>query len=207
MLKNHLVTNQHVIGDIQKYIYKNNELAFVELSYYLESERKPIKIESQVFLDSLIFCRHENSWDYAVLRIPELEIENIYNFELGNPDLLKVGDDIAFLGFPLGVEHLTCSYGIVSALYQSNNVDKIQLDANVNPGSSGSPLFRPDTGQVIGIVTRKRTGLEDKFEENKSILSEFAKQLHINSGLDFFVNDIDYPANLQDFKHIQLRLP
>jgi S1-C subfamily serine protease len=74
-------------------------------------------------------------------------------------DNLKVGDEIATVGFPYGVGP-SLSSGIVSGLRRglravdtaAQPVDLIQFDAAANPGNSGGPLVTSD-GQVVGIVT------------------------------------------------------
>ena len=41
----------------------------------------------------------------------------------------------------------------------------MQVDASVNQGNSGGPLINIETKQVVGIVTRKHTGLTEAFDE------------------------------------------
>lgn len=41
----------------------------------------------------------------------------------------------------------------------------IQLDASVNNGNSGGPLVDLNTKKVVGIVTRKDTGLYKQFDD------------------------------------------
>ncbi|WP_353739247.1 serine protease [Zoogloea sp.] len=94
---------------------------------------------------------------------------------LGDSDGVRDGQAIALTGFPLGatigivpVTHR----GIVSAVtpigqplpsarqldaqavrrLSSGGYSVFQLDAVCYPGNSGSPLFNPDTGEVIGII-------------------------------------------------------
>lgn len=44
-------------------------------------------------------------------------------------------------------------------------VKYIQLDASVNQGNSGGPLIDPSNCLVVGLVTRKGTGLTRQFDE------------------------------------------
>lgn len=75
---------------------------------------------------------------------------------LGNSDDLKVGDFVAAIGNPFGLDQ-TVTSGIVSAL-QRNNLgiegyeNFIQTDASINPGNSGGALINMK-GEVIGINT------------------------------------------------------
>lgn len=72
---------------------------------------------------------------------------------LGNPEKLRVGEWVAAIGSPFGLES-TVTAGIVSAkgrsLPQENYVPFIQTDVAVNPGNSGGPLFNLN-GEVVGV--------------------------------------------------------
>lgn len=85
--------------------------------------------------------------------------------ELGDSDDVRVGEPVAAIGNPLGLSN-TVTTGVVSALDRpvttlqeaaspgedavSATTNAIQVDAPVNPGNSGGPLFDAD-GRVIGI--------------------------------------------------------
>jgi hypothetical protein len=106
----------------------------------------------------------EQSYDYAVLRLPEIVQGTDHRFKLETPrGKRRIGEPIALLGFPLEHDNLTCHQGIISSFYQSGVADVIQIDASVNAGNSGGPLIDPTTGAVFGIVTRKATGLTQLF--------------------------------------------
>ena len=88
--------------------------------------------------------------DVALLKI---KAKNLSKVTFGNSDLIKVGQWVAAIGSPFGLEN-TMTVGIISAinraLPQENFVPFIQTDVAINPGNSGGPLF--DTkGHVIGI--------------------------------------------------------
>jgi serine protease Do len=74
---------------------------------------------------------------------------------LGSSDDLKVGEWVAAIGSPFGLEH-TVTAGIVSAkgrvIGSGPYDDFIQTDASINPGNSGGPLINMK-GQVVGINT------------------------------------------------------
>src|SRR4051794_22293310 len=69
----------------------------------------------------------------------------------------RLGDAVAALGFPLGLP-LTVTRGSVSGTGRSIPIDGLrrrgllQTDAAVNPGNSGGPLLRTDSGDVVGLV-------------------------------------------------------
>jgi S1-C subfamily serine protease len=96
--------------------------------------------------------------DIAVLRATQPPA-TLVPAVLGNPRSMQVGSEAFVLGSPFGLTG-SISSGIVSALNRSfqlpNNgpmlTGLIQVDAAVNPGSSGGPLVNR-AGQVVGIVS------------------------------------------------------
>jgi serine protease Do len=97
--------------------------------------------------------------DVALLKI---EATNLPVVRVGSPDSVKVGNWVAAIGSPFGLEN-TVTAGIVSAKSRSLPSDSyvpfIQTDVAVNPGNSGGPLFNLN-GEVVGINSQiySRTG-------------------------------------------------
>lgn len=97
--------------------------------------------------------------DVALLKIDATGLPTV---RLGNPASVKVGNWVAAIGSPFGLEN-TVTAGIVSAKSRSLPSDAyvpfIQTDVAVNPGNSGGPLFNL-AGEVIGINSQiySRTG-------------------------------------------------
>jgi serine protease Do len=109
--------------------------------------------------------------DLALLRIGG---DPLPALRLASADRVREGQEIAFTGFPIGMVlgmHPATHRGIVSAIspvvlpaHHSGQLDAAQirrlrttfdvyqLDATAYPGNSGSPLFDPRTGEVLGIV-------------------------------------------------------
>lgn len=91
--------------------------------------------------------------DIAVLQIPA---EKLSALPLANSDELKVGDFVAAIGNPFGLNQ-TVTSGIISGLQRSDlhiegYENFIQTDASINPGNSGGALVNMQ-GQLIGINT------------------------------------------------------
>ncbi len=96
---------------------------------------------------------HDEKTDLAVLKI-EMDTPLDY-VEFGDSDQVRVGDWVVAIGNPFGLGG-TATTGIVSArgrYIQSGPLDDfLQIDAPINRGNSGGPLF--DTrGRVIGVNT------------------------------------------------------
>lgn len=101
--------------------------------------------------------------DLAVIRV-DLPADQLQPVQMGDSDLLRVGQLAIAIGNPFGLEG-TMTVGIVSALgrslpasdgltgrpvYSIPNV--IQTDAPINPGNSGGVLL-DDQGEMIGVTT------------------------------------------------------
>ena len=98
--------------------------------------------------------------DLAVLRLVSSDSEERFEAAaLGSSSGLRVGQEVFAVGNPLGLPH-SVSRGIVSATHRTGILAKsqvalIQLDASINLGNSGGPLFNLD-GELVGIVTARR---------------------------------------------------
>lgn len=101
--------------------------------------------------------------DLAVLEIDMAPTE-IQPLSLGDSDALQVGQTVAAIGNPFGLEG-TLTTGIVSSLgrvvpsglSQFSIPQVIQTDAAINPGNSGGPLLNLQ-GEVVGVNTQILTG-------------------------------------------------
>jgi S1-C subfamily serine protease len=91
--------------------------------------------------------------DIAVVKVDERPLPAI---TIGDSDKVRVGDVVAAVGNPFGLEG-TATLGIISALMRTEVghgafEDFIQIDALVNPGNSGGALVDV-RGRLIGINT------------------------------------------------------
>ena len=110
--------------------------------------------------------------DLARLRIKGTPLPAL---RLGDSGKVREGTALAFMGFPLGMvlglNHVThrCIVSAITPLatpamgarqldsktarqLQQPGYAVFQLDGTAYPGSSGSPLFDPATGEVVGVV-------------------------------------------------------
>ncbi len=91
--------------------------------------------------------------DIALLQI---KATGLTELPWGNSDLLKVGDFVAAIGNPFGLNQ-TVTLGIASAIQRSGlgiegYESFIQTDASINPGNSGGALINLK-GELVGINT------------------------------------------------------
>jgi len=91
--------------------------------------------------------------DIALIKVDAKD--NLPTVPMGSSDNLKVGEWVAAIGSPFGLEH-TVTAGIVSAkgrvIGSGPYDDFIQTDASINPGNSGGPLINM-RGEIVGINT------------------------------------------------------
>ena len=124
----YILTNAHVVNEADEVI--------VKLSDKREFKAKIIGVDKRT--------------DVALVKI---EATGLPKVTVGDPAKLKVGEWVAAIGSPFGLEN-TMTAGIVSAkgraLPQENFVPFIQTDVAINPGNSGGPLFNL-AGEVVGI--------------------------------------------------------
>ena len=83
--------------------------------------------------------------DLALLKLPSSGPHPFLAF--GRSADLRVGEDLVILGYPLCLETLTVTRGILSARHPG----WLQTDAAANPGNSGGPAFN-----VRGRCDRRR---------------------------------------------------
>lgn len=124
----YILTNAHVVSGADEVIIK--------LSDKREFKAKIIGTDKRT--------------DVALIKI---EATGLPKANIGDPNKLKVGEWVAAIGAPFGLEN-TMTAGIVSAkgraLPQENFVPFIQTDVAINPGNSGGPLYNLN-GEVVGI--------------------------------------------------------
>jgi S1-C subfamily serine protease len=156
----HILTNQHVI-DIEL-----DEKRREYLCILVGTGRSPTVLRARV-------KAVDEAHDVAVLifeggdKLPPMD--------LGDSDAVREGQEIAFTGFPIGAVlglYPVTHRGIVSArtpiaipqrsprALDTNMIrllrapfEVLQLDATAYPGNSGSPLYDPGTGKVLGIIS------------------------------------------------------
>lgn len=133
-----ILTNNHVVEDAEKITVKLND--------------------QREFTGKLL--GRDPKTDIAVIKI---ETQSDLPFApLGNSDGLEVGEWVAAVGSPFGLDN-SITAGIVSAKGRAIGAgpydDFIQTDASINPGNSGGPLVNMQ-GEVVGINTAifSRTG-------------------------------------------------
>lgn len=155
-----IVTNAHVLPEQ----LDDRRLEKIAVFYHKNGQDK-FTIAQQVSLD--------RDHDLALLKISG---DTLPPLRLGSIATVREGQLFAFTGFPIGmvlglrpVTHRGILSAITPNIIPSINPGKLnskliqqmkkpfdvfQLDATAYPGNSGSPLYNPSTGEVIGIINK-----------------------------------------------------
>lgn len=110
----------------------------------------------------LISCN--NAADIALLKINGNGFPHV---SFGDYDKFKEGIEIGFIGFPLNMYLPITNNGIISGKgkfqYEKdeNAIDVYTINAFVNRGNSGGPVFSADTGEVIGIINARMNVVDE----------------------------------------------
>lgn len=156
---NHAATNAHVLPEPA--VPDAPELAILSRSSHGENSIRRARI-----------LNVDRDHDLAIISFDGPQIPAL---KIGESSNIHEGQDVAFTGFPIGgilgfspVTH----HGIVSAItpiaIPGGNVSQLneklikqlkrgtfevfQLDGTAYPGNSGSPVFDPANGEVLGII-------------------------------------------------------
>ncbi|WP_282946090.1 S1C family serine protease [Cellulomonas endometrii] len=137
----HIVTNNHVVAGAQ------------------DDQVQVTLTDGRIFTADVVGT--DPTTDLAVIKLQDAP-DDLSPATLGDSADVTVGDPVMAVGNPLGLAN-TVTTGIVSALDRPVSTTEtgsdetvvtnaIQIDAAVNPGNSGGPLFDAQ-GRVIGITS------------------------------------------------------
>jgi S1-C subfamily serine protease len=155
----HVVTNAHVIPDVLNSEAKESNVVITG-----KGSSPEIRAAEIIALD--------REHDVALLRISGAALPPM---QLGEAHIVREGRLMAYTGFPIGmvlgfypVTHQAIVSSITPIILPAHNARQLdasmirqlnkspymvfQLDGIAYPGSSGSPLYDPETGLVYGIV-------------------------------------------------------
>jgi serine protease Do len=156
----HIATNAHVVARALK-AERNESLAIA-----VRGTGASIQVRAARKIAS------DTSHDLALLAIDGPPLPAL---RLGNSDEVREGEMYLFTGFPIGavlglypVTHRTMIAALTPIVIPAAGSGKLdarsvrrlaagsypvfQLDGTAYPGNSGSPVYRPDSAEVIGIV-------------------------------------------------------
>ncbi|PIR69404.1 MAG: hypothetical protein COU47_03475 [Candidatus Niyogibacteria bacterium CG10_big_fil_rev_8_21_14_0_10_46_36] len=95
----------------------------------------------------------DSSVDIALVRIAG---EDFPSVALGYFQNIEIGEEIGIAGFNRGLSRILVHRGVVSSKDEEGGTKQISINAFVNKGNSGGPIFSALTGRVIGMVQARQ---------------------------------------------------
>jgi serine protease Do len=168
----YIITNSHCVYNSDT----KTEYARIDVTMY----------DGTVY-ESATIIGYDPSTDLAVIKV---DATGLTAAEFGDSSAVEVGDRVVTLGSTQGgsiVMQWSASQGILSGqardVYEDTGytIKCLQVDAAINPGSSGGPLLNM-YGQVVGINSAKivlsgydRLGFSIPINEAKTIIDDLVK--------------------------------
>ncbi|MDP2676746.1 MAG: serine protease [bacterium] len=85
--------------------------------------------------------------------------KNFPAVSLGYFENIEIGEEIGIAAFNRGLSRILIHRGVISAKDESGGVRQLSINAFVNKGNSGGPIFSAITGRVIGMVSSRQTDI------------------------------------------------
>jgi S1-C subfamily serine protease len=156
---NRILTNAHVVADAM----------FIQVKRAGMAKKYTAEVE---------IVAHE--CDLAILRVKDKSFfEGAVPIEIG--ELPDVGDTVATYGFPEGGDELAFTEGVVSRVehlsytHSEANLLCCQIDAAINPGSSGGPVIKDD--QIVGIAFQGGYGENIGYMVSVPVINHFLEDV------------------------------
>ena len=142
----YILTNEHVVGGINA---KRTDVSAMSLNQKSAQEIEVVKVGRR------------KKDDIALLKPTDSSFRPAVSFPLASSEALVQGAPVLICGFPGGVLPFNMGRGFISSLEGFRLADQITLDASVNPGNSGGPVFIMENGFVrIAAMIRSKSSLE-----------------------------------------------
>ncbi len=179
LCRKRLISNNHVFFDPNA---KSLEGTIVSVRFGNMNTREDdlIKMPYEDFMKKLENSSPTEMYDYSIFKLDQIDSNKYFQFELGDHNDIEEGEQVLIMGYPFDQINLTSHIGYISSIFNEKDINVIQLDASVNNGNSGGPLIDLKTYEVVGIISRKQTGLAEQFDE---LIKSFDDNINLLSRL------------------------
>lgn len=181
------ITNAHVVSNAQQ----------VKLQLLVHGNQKweaEVVMITQKFDMALLVLKQKDEF------VQELSAANMALQPLPIADTVPtMGLPVVALGFPLGMNSLKISSGVVAGNEEVEGLICIQSTAPISPGSSGGPLLLEDGSAVVGINFAKSSSLDA--ENVNYVIPGWRVKAFVNS----YKRQADTPSYVRMRK--QVRIP
>ena len=159
----HVLTNQHVVNDCKKVTVGDNSKKQVTANV-LETDRR-----NDLALLKISSMQMASAETKSLIRKLGIKVVPLASDGLMRSEDVELGEDVLVAGYPYGEvfsNSIKVTKGIVSANRGlGDDTGQFQIDAAVQPGNSGGPIY-DGNGNIVGVVVSqlnkmkfaKRTG-------------------------------------------------
>jgi len=175
-----ILTNAHVVGD----------------QTFIQVRRKGM---AKKYTAQVEIVAHE--CDLAILKVDDNSFfSGIEAVEIGG--LVELRDQVAVYGFPKGGDKLAITEGVVSRVEHSQYTHSwaslltCQIDAAINPGSSGGPVIKDD--KIVGVAFEDGRGENIGYMVPVPVINHFLKDIEDGKydgipGTGIFTQEMENP--------------
>ena len=165
--KGHVITNQHVVGDCQKVTVGDNAKKQVTADILETDRRNDLAL---LKISSLKMASVETK---SLIRKLGIKIVPLASDGLLRSEDVDLGEDVLVAGYPYGEifsDSIKVTKGIVSANKGlGDDSGQFQIDAAVQPGNSGGPIY-DENGNIVGVVVAQLNKM--KFAKHSGSIPE-----------------------------------
>ena len=121
--------------------------------HVIANAKRIVVVTPGEFRAPAVLVSTDQEHDLALLKV---DMVGLTEAPLGYAGSVRLDQDVIAVGFQFGLKEITVTRGHVAAVRTKGVQRVFQVDAAVNPGNSGGPVFNR-RGEVIGILTTKFT--------------------------------------------------
>lgn len=150
-----------------------------------ELESGGVQLANGERYNSFLVLGFDEQRDLAIIKIAGFDLPVV---EMGNSNKIEPGDPVIVMGNPEGFTG-SITTGIISSIrsdLKGYDHKVLQIDAAVNPGSSGGPVV-DSTGKAVGVVV---SGIRDAQNLNFAIPINYARGLLGNLSVIRTLNEL-----------------
>jgi len=119
--------------------------------HVVSNARRIVVVTPGEFRAPAIIVSTDPEHDLTLLKIETIGLSEA---PIGYAGAVRLDEEVIVVGYQFGLREVSVSHGRISAV-RTKGVNRVfQVDAAVNPGNSGGPVFN-SRGELIGIVTTK----------------------------------------------------
>ena len=165
--KGHVITNQHIVGHCRKVTVGDNARNQVAADVVETDRRNDLAL---LRISSMKMASAETK---SLIRKLGIKIVPLSSNGLFRSEDVELGEDVLVSGYPYGEifsNTIKVTKGIVSANRGlGDDSGQFQMDAAVQPGNSGGPIY-DENGNIVGVVVAQLNKM--KFAKNVGSIPE-----------------------------------